>query len=279
MAAAEGIDADIALGGTVVLARTRAATARAPAPRRPRRDGFGLDARAARRRGGPRPARRDRRCSARPTPRTARRSTRPSWSAAWPRSSKPAGRAIYEQTPVTAIEPGAVHTERGTVRADRRPRHRGLHPAAARAAPRAGARLLADHRHRAAARRVWDEIGLRERETFSDHRHLIIYGQRTRRRPAGVRRPRRAVPLRLADPTRLRPGAAVFDALRADAARAVPGAAPTPRSPTAGAARWASPGTGTPRSAWTARPGWPGPAATSATGCRPRTWPAARWPT
>eukprot|EP01032_Pedospumella_encystans_P003223 gene3223-3797_t len=26
---------------------------------------------------------------------------------------------------------------------------------------------------------VWDEIGLRERETFSDHRHLIIYGQRT----------------------------------------------------------------------------------------------------
>ncbi|MDO9494983.1 MAG: FAD-binding oxidoreductase, partial [Nocardioides sp.] len=26
---------------------------------------------------------------------------------------------------------------------------------------------------------VWDEIGLRERETFTDHRHLIIYGQRT----------------------------------------------------------------------------------------------------
>jgi glycine/D-amino acid oxidase-like deaminating enzyme len=26
---------------------------------------------------------------------------------------------------------------------------------------------------------VWDEIGLRERETFSDHRHLIIYGQRS----------------------------------------------------------------------------------------------------
>jgi glycine/D-amino acid oxidase-like deaminating enzyme len=26
---------------------------------------------------------------------------------------------------------------------------------------------------------VWDEIGLARRETFSDHRHLIIYGQRT----------------------------------------------------------------------------------------------------
>ena len=26
---------------------------------------------------------------------------------------------------------------------------------------------------------VWEEIGLARRETFSDHRHLIIYGQRT----------------------------------------------------------------------------------------------------
>jgi glycine/D-amino acid oxidase-like deaminating enzyme len=26
---------------------------------------------------------------------------------------------------------------------------------------------------------TWDEIGLRARETFSDHRHLIIYGQRS----------------------------------------------------------------------------------------------------
>ena len=26
---------------------------------------------------------------------------------------------------------------------------------------------------------MWDEIGLAQRETFSDHRHLIIYGQRT----------------------------------------------------------------------------------------------------
>ena len=26
---------------------------------------------------------------------------------------------------------------------------------------------------------VWDVVGLRERETFADHRHLIVYGQRT----------------------------------------------------------------------------------------------------
>ena len=26
---------------------------------------------------------------------------------------------------------------------------------------------------------VWEQIGLRRRETFTDHRHLIIYGQRT----------------------------------------------------------------------------------------------------
>ncbi|EYR64290.1 FAD-dependent oxidoreductase [Actinotalea ferrariae CF5-4] len=26
---------------------------------------------------------------------------------------------------------------------------------------------------------VWDAIGLRERETFADHRHLVVYGQRT----------------------------------------------------------------------------------------------------
>ena len=27
---------------------------------------------------------------------------------------------------------------------------------------------------------VWEQIGLRERSTFADNRHLVIYGQRTR---------------------------------------------------------------------------------------------------
>ena len=40
--------------------------------------------------------------------------------------------------------------------------------------------LLADRRDRAAARAsTWEQIGLARRETFSDHRHLIVYGQRT----------------------------------------------------------------------------------------------------
>ena len=40
----------------------------------------------------------------------------------------------------------------------------------------------------------------------------------------------------------------------------LPARAAAPRSPTRGAGRWASPATGAPRSGWTARPGWPGPA-------------------
>ena len=40
------------------------------------------------------------------------------------------------------------------------------------------------------------------RETFTDHRHLIVYGQRTADDRLVVRRPRRAVPLRLARSTR-----------------------------------------------------------------------------
>ena len=63
-----------------------------------------------------------------------------------------------------------------------------------------------------------------------------------RRRPAGLRRPRRAVPLRLADPAGVRPRR------RASSPRCTrtlvdlfPVAAPTPGSPTRGAARSASP--------------------------------------
>ncbi len=52
---------------------------------------------------------------------------------------------------------------------------------------------------------IWEQIGLRDREAFTDHRNLIIYGAAHRRRPAGVRRSRRAVPLRVGHPARLRP--------------------------------------------------------------------------
>lgn len=88
--------------------------------------------------------------------------------------------SLYEHTTVRAIEPGRVHTDRGTVSAGTIIRAtEGYTP------------TLAGHRRRIApvyslviateplADRVWDEIGLRARETFSDHRHLVIYGQRT----------------------------------------------------------------------------------------------------
>lgn len=90
------------------------------------------------------------------------------------------GVEVLERTRVTAIEPGAAVTDRGTVHA----RH------VIRATEGFTARLPG--RRRAVAPvyslmiatepltdALWDEIGLRERETFTDHRHLIIYGQRT----------------------------------------------------------------------------------------------------
>ena len=90
------------------------------------------------------------------------------------------GAAIYEQTAVTGVEDHCVRTGRGTVRAD----HVLL-------ATEGYTARLAGHRRDVAPvyslivateplpERTWDEIGLAERETFSDFRHLIIYGQRS----------------------------------------------------------------------------------------------------
>jgi glycine/D-amino acid oxidase-like deaminating enzyme len=91
-----------------------------------------------------------------------------------------AGGRIYEQTEVVGIEPHRVRTRHGTVTADVVVRAtEGYTP------------LLAGHRRVVApvyslvvateplADRIWDEIGLARRETFTDHRHLIVYGQRT----------------------------------------------------------------------------------------------------
>jgi glycine/D-amino acid oxidase-like deaminating enzyme len=90
------------------------------------------------------------------------------------------GGIIYEGTPVTAIEPGVAQTARGNVRA----RH------VIRATEAYSARLPGYRRAVAPVyscmlateplpQEVWDQIGLRHGETFSDHRTLIIYGQRT----------------------------------------------------------------------------------------------------
>ncbi|MDQ6687676.1 MAG: FAD-binding oxidoreductase [Actinomycetota bacterium] len=91
-----------------------------------------------------------------------------------------AGVRIHEGTRVQAITPGRVETERGMVRADRvvrategyTPALRGL----ARAVAPVYSLVIATEPLGDA---VWDRIGLRHRETFTDLRHLIIYGQRT----------------------------------------------------------------------------------------------------
>jgi glycine/D-amino acid oxidase-like deaminating enzyme len=87
---------------------------------------------------------------------------------------------IYERTPALAIEPGRVRTPYGDLRAE----------VVVRATEGFTARL-AGHRRTLAPvyslmvateplpAELWQRIGLAERETFADLRHLIIYGQRT----------------------------------------------------------------------------------------------------
>lgn len=90
------------------------------------------------------------------------------------------GVAIYEKTAATSTGPRGVVTEHGTVSAEvvvgategytpRLPGHR-RDVAPVYSLMVATEPLGAD---------VWDQIGLAGAPTFSDHRHLIIYGQRT----------------------------------------------------------------------------------------------------
>jgi glycine/D-amino acid oxidase-like deaminating enzyme len=90
------------------------------------------------------------------------------------------GAVIHERSPVIGIEPGRVSTERGSVRA----------PFIVRATEGYTATLPGFKRDLAPVYSLmvateplddatWEQIGLRERETFADYRHLIIYGQRT----------------------------------------------------------------------------------------------------
>jgi len=88
--------------------------------------------------------------------------------------------AIYEQTEVTGVAPGRVSTARGTVTADHvilategytpgmPGRHREVVPLYSL--------MIATE---PLEPEVWERIGLAQRETFSDKRHLRIYGQRT----------------------------------------------------------------------------------------------------
>jgi glycine/D-amino acid oxidase-like deaminating enzyme len=90
------------------------------------------------------------------------------------------GVTIYEQTAARAVEPGAVVTDGGTVRA----------PTVVRATEGYTRTLRGEERTLVPVYslmiateplpdRFWDRAGLARRETFADHRHLVIYGQRT----------------------------------------------------------------------------------------------------
>jgi glycine/D-amino acid oxidase-like deaminating enzyme len=170
VAAAEGIDCHAAKGGTVVLARSAAQWARAQADP----DGELLSAAEAGER-----LRATRTLGATYTPDCAAihpaRLVRGLADAVVRR-----GVVLHEGTPATSIEPGAVRTPYGTVRAPYvvrategfTPRLPGL----ARAVVPVYSLIIASAPLPAS---TWDEIGLARRETFSDHRHLIVYGQRT----------------------------------------------------------------------------------------------------
>ncbi len=96
------------------------------------------------------------------------------------------GVALYEGTPATRLVAGrpgvrpAGHTPGGTVRADVVVRateaYTSLLPGLRRRVVPLYSLMIATE---PLPQSFWDEVGLRRRETFSDFRHLIIYGQRT----------------------------------------------------------------------------------------------------
>ena len=122
----------------------------------------------------------------------------------------------------------------------------------------------------------WDAAGLAGGQTFTDHRHLIVYGQRTADdrlvfggRGAPYHWRSRIAPAFDRDER-------VFGGLRAAARDLFPALRPSRFHATRGAARWASRATGTRASATPT--GSPGRAATWATAWAPRTSPGARSP-
>lgn len=180
-ASAEGIDAQVAHGGTVVLARGPAQLARARAEVAHART-WGrdedelalLDAGAAR--GvldatGVLGATYTPDCAALHPARLVR---------GLARAVERRGVRVHEGTRVTAVEPGRAVTGHGTVRAEVVVRATEAWtprlPGSRRAVAPVYSLVIATEPLSA---QTWEVIGLRRRETFSDHRHLIVYGQRT----------------------------------------------------------------------------------------------------
>jgi glycine/D-amino acid oxidase-like deaminating enzyme len=91
-----------------------------------------------------------------------------------------AGVTLHEHTPVAAIEPGIVRSAHGTVRAEYIVRAtEGYTPSLsghARTLAPVYSLMLATE---PLSEDIWEHIGLTDRPTFADGRHLVIYGQRT----------------------------------------------------------------------------------------------------
>jgi glycine/D-amino acid oxidase-like deaminating enzyme len=178
---ADGLAADWAAGGAVSLARSRPQLRRAAEEvEQARAFGFGvedvelLDAAAASRRlaassvlGGVY----TRHCAAIHPAKLAR---------SLARRVVELGVSLYEQTTALGVEPGRVRTQHGDLRAE----------LVIRATEGFTARLPGQRRSVAPVyslmiateplpQRSWQQIGLAARETFTDFRHLIIYGQRS----------------------------------------------------------------------------------------------------
>ncbi|GAA2147798.1 FAD-dependent oxidoreductase [Nocardioides koreensis] len=181
VAAAEGIDAHLAKGGTITLARNRAQWQRARQEVRDARAwGRGeddlrlLDVREATSvlaGAGTRGATYTPDCAAIHPGRLVR---------GLAEAVERRGVRIFEQTRVTDIDAGRVRTEHGTVRAGTVVRategYTPMLPGHARTVVPVYSLVIATEPLPA---ETWQQIGLARRETFTDHRHLIVYGQRT----------------------------------------------------------------------------------------------------
>ena len=180
-AAAEGIDADIAKGGTIVLARNRVQLRRARQEVAEARhwDRGEDDLRLLDKREATAVLRGSRTVGATYTPDCAAihpaKLVRGLADAVERR-----GVTIHERTRVRSIEPRRARTSDGDVRAATIIRATEGYTATIEGLDRAlipvYSLIIATEPLPAS---TWDEIGLARRETFSDHRHLIIYGQRT----------------------------------------------------------------------------------------------------
>ncbi|WP_238161509.1 NAD(P)/FAD-dependent oxidoreductase [Kribbella antibiotica] len=174
VAAAEGIDCDYHKGGTIVLARSAAQLARARAEV------------AEAHEWGPG----DLRFLSRSEVETDVRATKVLGATFTPHCAvihpgklvrglaavvERRGVTIHESTPVSSVEVGRAITPYGVVRAEVVVRAtEGFTPGRA-VAPVYSLVVATEPLSDA----TWDRIGLADRPSFSDHRHLIIYGQRT----------------------------------------------------------------------------------------------------